>query len=128
MGVLNLTPDSFSDGGQFPTPDAGIARAEQLAAEGADIIDVGGESTRPGSDPVSADEQIHRVVPVLSEAAKRLPDVLFSIDTTRAAVAEAALDAGAAIVNDISAGRDDPALLSLVSRRRVPVILMHMLG
>jgi dihydropteroate synthase len=128
MGVLNVTPDSFSDGGKFSAPDAGLAHAEQMAANGADIIDIGGESTRPGSDPVSSDEQIRRVVPVLREAVARLPGVLFSIDTTRAAVAEAALDAGAHLVNDISAGRDDPQILSLVSRRRVPVILMHMLG
>jgi len=126
MGVLNVTPDSFSDGGQFSDPQAAVAHAESMAADGADLIDIGGESTRPGSDPVDDDEQIRRVIPVLREAAGRLP-VVFSIDTTRSKVAAAALDAGAYIVNDISAGRDDPDMFSLVARRRVPIILMHML-
>ena len=126
MGVLNVTPDSFSDGGRFANEDAAVARAEAMVAEGAQMIDVGGESTRPGSQPVAADEQIRRVVPVIRRIAQ-LP-VTISIDTTRAAVAEAALEAGAAVVNDISAGRDDPAMLPLVARRRCPVILMHMQG
>ena len=126
MGVLNVTPDSFSDGGQFATVDAAVAQAEAMAAAGADLIDVGGESTRPGSLPVAADEQIKRVVPVIRRIAN-LP-VTISIDTTRAAVAEAALDAGAAMVNDISAGRDDAELLRRVARRGVPVVLMHMQG
>jgi dihydropteroate synthase len=128
MGVLNVTPDSFSDGGRFGSPQSAIAHAESMAAAGADLIDIGGESTRPGSDPVDDDEQIRRVLPVLQAACARIPDVTFSIDTTRAAVAEAALDAGAHIVNDISAGTDDPAMFPLVARRRVPIILMHMLG
>src|SRR4051794_18099762 len=106
MGVLNVTPDSFSDGGKYASRDAAVARGEALAEEGADLIDIGGESTRPGSDPVDDIEQIRRVVPVLKEIAHRLP-VVFSIDTTRAPVAEAALDAGAHLINDISAGRDD---------------------
>jgi dihydropteroate synthase len=127
MGVLNVTPDSFSDGGQFFDFDAAVGHAEEMAADGADLIDIGGESTRPGAEPVPAEEQIHRVVPVLEKLRDRLATAL-SIDTTSAEVAQAALDAGAAIVNDISAGRDDPNLLSLVARRRVPVILMHMLG
>src|SRR5687768_2810774 len=126
MGVLNVTPDSFSDGGRFGTVEAAVAQAEAMAAAGADLIDVGGESTRPGSLPVAPDEQIKRVVPVIQRIAD-LP-VTISIDTTRAAVAEAALDAGAAVVNDISAGRDDPAMLPLVARRGVPAILMHMRG
>lgn len=130
MGVLNVTPDSFSDGGQFFSVDAAVARAETMAAEGADIIDIGGESTRPGSQPVDAGEQIRRVLPVL-EAIRtirhRLP-VVISVDTTRAAVAESALDAGADIVNDISAGRDDPDMLGLVARRGKPIILTHMRG
>jgi dihydropteroate synthase len=127
MGVLNVTPDSFSDGGQHYPPQAAIAHAESLASEGADLIDIGGESTRPGSDPVDDDEQIRRVLPVLRGAAHRLP-VAFSIDTTRSAVAQAAVDAGAAIVNDISAGRDDERMFPLAARLRVPIVLMHMLG
>src|SRR4051812_1428384 len=132
MGVLNVTPDSFSDGGRFATPDRAIDHAREMAAAGADLIDVGGESTRPGSQPVPAEEQIRRVVPVISElsalAGQRQFEAVLSIDTTRAAVAEAALDAGAHVVNDISGGRDDPAMLPLVARRRVPVVLMHMRG
>ncbi|HEX3355839.1 MAG TPA: dihydropteroate synthase [Tepidisphaeraceae bacterium] len=127
MGVLNVTPDSFSDGGKYATTDAAIARAEEIADAGAHIIDIGGESTRPGAEPVSPDEQIRRVVPVLQAVAHRLP-VLFSIDTTSSEVAQAALDAGAAIINDISAGRDDPHILTLAGRKRCPIILMHMLG
>ena len=126
MGVLNVTPDSFSDGGRYATADAAVAQAQAMVAAGADLIDVGGESTRPGSLPVDADEQIARVVPVIERVA-HLP-VTISIDTTRAAVAAAALDAGAAVVNDISAGRDDAELLPLVARRGVPVVLMHMQG
>jgi dihydropteroate synthase len=127
MGVLNVTPDSFSDGGRHFSPDAAIAHAEAMAADGADLIDVGGESTRPGSDPVDDDEQIRRVVPVIEHVARRLP-VVISVDTTRAAVVRAALDAGAYVVNDISAGRDDPDLFPLVARRRAPLVLMHMQG
>jgi len=127
MGVLNVTPDSFSDGGKFVSPDAAIAHAEKMAAEGAAIIDIGGESTRPGADPVLPDEQIRRVVPVLEKIAHRLP-VVFSIDTTSSEVVQAALDAGATIINDITAGRDDPQILTLAARKRVPIILMHMLG
>jgi dihydropteroate synthase len=128
MGVLNVTPDSFSDGGKYFSPDAAIARAEQLITEGADLLDIGGESTRPGSDPVDDDEQIRRVVPVLTEVARRHP-IVISIDTTRAAVARAALDAGAHVVNDISAGRDDSdQMFSLVAHRQVPIVLMHMQG
>jgi dihydropteroate synthase len=126
MGVLNVTPDSFSDGGQFATVDAAVAQAEAMVAAGADLIDVGGESTRPGSLPIAADEQIKRVVPVITHIA-HLP-VTISIDTTRAAVAEAAMDAGAAVVNDISAGRADSELLPLVARRSAAVVLMHMQG
>jgi dihydropteroate synthase len=127
MGVLNVTPDSFSDGGRFATADAAVAQAEAMVAAGADLIDVGGESTRPGSLPVAPDEQIERVVPAIRRIAN-LP-VTLSIDTTRAAVAEAALDAGAAVVNDISAGRDDAAaMFPLVARRGVPLVLMHMQG
>jgi dihydropteroate synthase len=127
MGVLNVTPDSFSDGGRFSTHDAAIARAEQIASEGADLIDIGGESTRPGAEPVAALEQIRRIIPVLKSAAGRLP-VVFSVDTTSSEVAEAALDAGASIVNDISAATFDSRMLHLVARRRLPIVLMHMQG
>ena len=126
MGVLNVTPDSFSDGAKFASADAAVRHAQEMIAAGADLIDVGGESTRPGAEPVAAEEQIRRVVPVIRQIAQ-LP-VVFSIDTTKSSVAEAALDAGAAMVNDISAARDDAAMLPLVARRRVPVILMHMQG
>jgi dihydropteroate synthase len=126
MGVLNVTPDSFSDGGEFYDPAAAVAQALCMVAEGADIIDVGAESTRPGSERVSAADQIRRLEPVLPEVAKL--DVTVSIDTTLAEVARFALDAGAEIVNDVSAGRDDGELLPLAGRRGAPVVLMHMLG
>lgn len=126
MGVLNITPDSFSDGGRYLEPENAVEQAFRMAEQGAKIIDIGGESTRPGSDPVSPDEQIRRIVPVIQRL-KDLPAVI-SVDTTLTEVAEAALDAGAAIINDISAGRDDPEMFSLVSRRRCPMILMHMQG
>ena len=127
MGVLNVTPDSFSDGGRFFDPAAAVAHGEALAAAGAAVIDVGGESTRPGSHPVAADEQIRRVVPVIAALRKKVTSTL-SIDTTRSTVAEAALDAGANVVNDIFAGLDDPQMLPLVARRGVPIVLMHMQG
>lgn len=127
MGVLNLTPDSFSDGGRFPGTEAALAAVAEMVAAGADLIDIGGESTRPGSSPVDALEQIRRVIPVISAIRAHLP-VILSIDTTRAEVASAALDAGANLVNDISAGRDDPEMFPLLARRRAPVILMHMQG
>lgn len=128
MGVLNVTPDSFSDGGHFADTTAAVEHARAMVESGADLIDVGGESTRPGSKPVPAGEQIARVVPVIRAISALALPVILSIDTTRAAVAEAALDAGAHGVNDVSAGRDDPALLPLVAARNAPVILMHMQG
>ena len=126
MGILNVTPDSFSDGGRFI--DAGAARShvESMIAGGASLIDIGGESTRPGSKRVSATQQIDRVVPAL-KACRDLP-VTFSIDTMLTEVAAAALDAGAAVVNDISAGRQDVAMADFVARRGCPVVLMHVLG
>jgi len=128
MGVLNVTPDSFSDGGKFSTSQAAIEHARVMAVAGAEIIDIGGESTRPGSDPVDDDEQIRRIFPVIQTlVSDKVPSVI-SVDTTRSKVAQAALDAGAHIVNDISAGRDDPEMFRLVARRRVPIVLMHMLG
>jgi dihydropteroate synthase len=128
MGVLNVTPDSFSDGGRFANRDAAVAHAVAMAQAGADLIDVGGESTRPGSQPVPADEQIRRVVPGIEEIARRKVPAVISFDATRSAVAAAALDAGALLVNDISAGRDDAAMLPLVAQRGVPIVLMHMQG
>jgi dihydropteroate synthase len=128
MGVLNVTPDSFSDAGDFFDSSAALDRATETVHQGADLIDVGGESTRPGSEPVSAIEQIRRIQPVVAAVHKAFPHVPTSIDTRLAEVAAAALDAGAAIVNDVSALRDDPAMARLAAERRVPVILMHMLG
>lgn len=127
MGVLNVTPDSFSDGGLFYDTARAVAQGRRLLAEGADILDIGGESTRPGSEAVPAEEEKNRVLPVIREL-RNDSDILISIDTTKADVAEAALDAGADIINDISAGRFDASLLSLAAEREVPVILMHMLG
>jgi dihydropteroate synthase len=128
MGVLNVTPDSFSDGGQFNDIATAAAHAREMVDSGADLIDVGGESTRPGSQPVEADEQIRRVVPVIRAIADLKLPLTVSIDTTRASVAEAALDAGAHVVNDVSAGRDDAGLLRLLAARKIPVVLMHMQG
>ena len=126
MGVVNMTPDSFSDGGRFASVDEALAHALQLVDEGAGILDVGGESTRPGAAPVAADEQIRRVVPLIARIRSR-SNVAISVDTTNAAVAHAALEAGADIVNDVSAGEDDPDMLPLVARRGAGVILMHRL-
>ena len=127
MGVVNVTPDSFSDGGRFLNPAAAVAQGLRLAAEGADIIDVGGESTRPFSEAVSAEEEIRRVVPVIAELAGQIRAPI-SIDTTKAAVARRALEAGAAMVNDIAALRFDPGLAGVAAEFGVPVILMHMRG
>jgi dihydropteroate synthase len=128
MGILNVTPDSFSDGGEFFSLDKAIAHAEQMIADGADIIDVGGESTRPGGAAiVSADEEMKRVRPVINELAKRFT-VPISVDTTKAAVARAALDAGAAIVNDISALRFEPELADEVAKSSAGLVLMHSRG
>ena len=127
MGVLNVTPDSFSDGGKFIEPAAAVAHAQEMIAQGADLIDVGGESTRPGSQRVFAAEQIRRVEPVI-RALRRVSDVVISIDTTLAPVARAALDAGANMINDISAGREDPGMLPLAAQRHAPIVLMHMQG
>ena len=128
MGVLNVTPDSFSDGGQFFSVDKAIAHAAQMIAEGADIIDVGGESTRPGGAAiVSAEEERERVLPVVQELAKRF-ETPISVDTTKASVARAALDAGAAIVNDISALRFEPAIADEVARSGAGLVLMHSRG
>jgi dihydropteroate synthase len=127
MGVLNVTPDSFFDGGLFVEPEAAFARAEQMAAEGADVIDVGGESTRPGAEPVSADEELRRVVPVLERLAEKLETPL-SIDTSKAAVARSALEAGASFVNDVTALRGDPEMAAVVADAEAQLCLMHMRG
>lgn len=129
MGILNATPDSFSDGGAHGSVEAAVAHGLVMAEEGADIIDVGGESTRPGSDPVPAAEQIARVTPVIRQLRAGLPDAIaISVDTTRAEVAAAGLDAGADFINDVAAGRDDPGMFALAAARRVPLVLMHMQG
>ena len=127
MGVLNLTPDSFSDGGEIVTVDDALRRAEQMIEEGADIIDIGGESTRPGSKQVSVEEEIARVAPAIEAIAKRF-DTPISVDTTKSQVAKAALDAGAEIVNDISAFRFDEAMPEMVSKYKCGVVLMHSRG
>ncbi|HEX5928176.1 MAG TPA: dihydropteroate synthase [Solirubrobacterales bacterium] len=126
MGVVNVTPDSFSDGGLYLDPAAAIAHGRELAAAGADILDIGGESTRPGADEVPAAEELRRVEPVVAGLADG--EAAISIDTSKRAVAEAALDAGAGIVNDVTALRGDPEMAPLCAERGVTVILMHMLG
>lgn len=133
MGILNVTPDSFSDGGRYAGVDQIVEHGLRMAREGASFIDVGGESTRPGSKRVAADEQRRRVVDPIRALRAALDregfnDVVISIDTTLAEVAEAALDAGAGMLNDVSAGRDDPPILSLAAECSVPLVLMHMLG
>jgi len=127
MGVVNVTPDSFSDGGQYFETGKAVARGLEMAAEGADILDVGGESTRPGSRPVPEAEELRRVVPVV-EALRRKSSVLISVDTTKAAVARAALEAGADIVNDTSALRSDPGMAGVVAGSGAGLVLMHMQG
>ena len=127
MGVINVTPDSFSDGGERLDPDVAVADALRMVDAGADLLDIGGETTRPRSQPLSADEELRRVTPVLERLAGRVR-VPISIDTYKATVAERALDLGATIVNDISALEFDPALAVLVARRRAAVVLMHTRG
>ena len=128
FGILNVTPDSFSDGGDFLDPEAAARHAGVLLDEGADVVDVGGESTRPGSDPVSEEEERRRVVPVVRKILEASPAALVSVDTYRAGTAEAALDAGARIVNDVTALRGDARMARLVADAGCPVVLMHMLG
>jgi dihydropteroate synthase len=127
MGVLNVTPDSFSDGGAYRSAEEAVERGEALVREGADVIDVGGESTRPGAAPVPAEEEARRVVPVIRRLAELVP-VPISVDTRKAAVAEAALDAGASILNDVSALGHDPSMARLAAERGCGVVLMHMRG
>jgi dihydropteroate synthase len=127
MGVVNVTPDSFSDGGRFYDHHAAVAQGEKLAAEGAAIIDIGGESTRPFSEPVSVEEETRRVLPVIEKLVQRV-SVPICIDTTKAKVARRALEAGASIINDVSALRFDPGIAVLAAETDTPLILMHMLG
>jgi dihydropteroate synthase len=126
MGVVNVTPDSFSDGGLYLDPEAAISHGRELAAAGAKILDVGGESTRPGAEPVAAEEELRRVVPVIRGLSDSEREI--SVDTSKAAVAAAALDAGATIVNDVTALRGDPEMAALCAERGATVVLMHMLG
>jgi len=126
MGILNVTPDSFSDGGRYFDTERAAARAREMAAEGATIIDIGGESTRPGAEPLSADGELHRVMPVLARLTGE--NMILSIDTSKALVARAALEAGAHIVNDVTALRGDPDMAATVARFGAGLVLMHMLG
>lgn len=127
MGIINTTPDSFSDGGKCYAADDAVAHGLELVAQGADILDIGGESSRPFSEPVSLQEEMDRVVPVVERLAREV-EVPISVDTVKADVAKAALDAGAAMINDISAMEKDPSMTALAVARQVPVILMHMKG
>jgi dihydropteroate synthase len=126
MGIVNVTPDSFSDGGQFLGAEAAIAHGLEMVRQGADVLDIGGESTRPGAEPVTLEEERRRVLPVI-EGLRTASDVALSIDTTKAALADEALRAGANIVNDVTAGRD-PAMAEVIAKHRAGVILMHMQG
>ena len=127
MGIVNVTPDSFSDGGEFLNPEAACAHGLSLVAEGADILDIGGESTRPGSEGVSAEEETRRVLPVI-QALRRATEVPISIDTSKASVARAALEAGADIINDVTGLRGDPEMTALAAESRAGVVVMHMQG
>ena len=127
MGVLNVTPDSFSDEGEFFSLDKAVARALEIAAEGAQIVDVGGESTRPGAEAVGLEEELRRVIPVIEKLQEKI-DILISIDTSKSQVAKAALDAGASIINDVTGGRGDEKMLPLAAKRNAAFIIMHMQG
>ena len=127
MGVLNVTPDSFSDGGRYFSLDAAVERAIEIERAGADILDIGGESTRPGSEGISADEELRRVVPVIERLRGRLK-IPISVDTSKSEVGEAAAEAGAEILNDVTALRADPKLAEIARRKKLPLILMHMRG
>ncbi|MGB2244761.1 MAG: dihydropteroate synthase [Flavobacteriaceae bacterium] len=128
MGILNLTPDSFFDGGKYTQRDEALKQCEKLLLEGADFIDLGAYSSKPGAAKIDDSEEYRRLIPVLEALIKRFPEALFSIDTFRSSIAQAALDRGAAMVNDISAGRFDPDMLTVVGRYDVPYVAMHMQG
>lgn len=127
MGILNITPDSFSDGGLYNSPDRALNHARALIDQGADIIDIGGESTRPGSKPVQAHEEMRRIIPVIKRI-RSFSQIPLSVDTQKAAVARAAIEEGADFINDISAGRGDPEMFATAALRGVPICLMHMKG
>jgi len=127
MGVLNVTPDSFSDGGEFFTAEKAVEQGKRMAAEGAHIIDVGGESTRPGAETVSVEDEIARVLPVISQLRETVP-AFISIDTSKVAVAREALNAGASIINDVTGGRADPEMMALAAKSGAAFIMMHMQG
>jgi dihydropteroate synthase len=127
MGVLNVTPDSFSDGGNFVTPEKAIEHGVKMASEGADIIDVGGESTRPGAEPIAAEEELCRVIPVIKKLRAKM-DIPISIDTSKSEVARAAIQAGASIVNDVTGGRGDEGMLPLIAETKSAFVIMHMQG
>jgi dihydropteroate synthase len=127
MGVLNVTPDSFSDGGKFVRVEKAVEQGVRMAEEGAQIIDVGGESTRPGARPISVNEEIARVMPVIAKLREMTP-VLISVDTSKSVVAQEALEAGASIINDVSGGRADPAMMKLAAEKKAAMIIMHMQG
>ncbi|MBI1342783.1 MAG: dihydropteroate synthase [Terrimonas sp.] len=128
MGIINVTPDSFYEKSRSPVTEAALAQAEKFVHESVDIVDIGGQSTRPGSEPLDAEEELARVLPVITAIHQQYPDLIISIDTYFALVAKTAVEAGASIVNDISAGRFDPAMLPTVAGLGVPYILMHMKG
>jgi dihydropteroate synthase len=128
VGILNITPDSFYDGGRLERPAAAVAHADRLLEEGADILDIGGESTRPGASRVTADEERRRVIPIIEAIVRRWPDVPLSVDTVKSEVAQTALDAGAAIINDVSGLRLDPRLGEVVAAAGAGIILMHSRG
>src|SRR5467141_3172501 len=127
MGVLNVTPDSFSEGGKFFAAEKAIEHGLKMASEGADIVDVGGESTRPGAEPIAAEEELRRVIPVIEKLRAKIA-VPISIDTSKAEVACAAIQAGASIVNDVTGGRGDEGMLPLIAETNSAVIIMHMQG
>ncbi|MEX0680783.1 MAG: dihydropteroate synthase [Balneolales bacterium] len=128
MGILNVTPDSFSDGGQVRSTDEALLRIESMVHEGAGIIDIGGESTRPGSDPVSVEEELNRVIPAINKAIDLFPEILFSVDTTKYEVARKALDCGVHVVNDVSGLELEPRLAGLCAEYRAALVIMHSQG
>ena len=128
MGVLNVTPDSFSDGGKFNRLDLAVKHIGSMLENGADIIDIGGESTKPGSDPVSVDEELNRVIPIINEVKKTSNDILISVDTYKSVIAKEAIKAGADIINDISGLAFDEDMAPLLAKKDIPVIIMHIQG
>ncbi len=128
MAIINTTPDSFSDGGRFDTVETATKRADELIAEGADILDIGGESTRPGATPVGVDEELQRVIPIVQAIHNKYPKIPISIDTMKAEVAKQAIAAGAGMINDISACRADEQMMTVAAESKLPIIVMHMQG